>query len=114
MPPISLMKSHQHMPGLAAGRTWLPTQPIAPSNPPDDIAFHGCAMQILEQHDRNERSLLCAPIAAVLTAPPLKVKACPVSRVTPVQTALRNCTGDEGGPFGFGDQVADSKPPQAA
>jgi hypothetical protein len=37
-----------------------------------------------------------------------------VSRVTPVQTALRNCTGDEGGPFGFGDQVADPKPPQAA
>ena len=27
-----------------------------------------------------------------------------VSRVTPVQTALRNCTRDEGGPFGFGDQ----------
>src|SRR5262245_23771318 len=39
---------------------------------------------------------------------------CLVSRVTPVQTALRNCTGDEGGPFGFGDQVADPKPPQAA
>jgi len=37
-----------------------------------------------------------------------------VSRVTPVQTALCNCTGDEGGPFGFGDQVADPKPPQAA
>src|SRR5271168_1633548 len=37
-----------------------------------------------------------------------------VSRVTPVQTALRNCTRDEGGPFGFGDQVADPKPPQAA
>src|SRR5262249_28714657 len=37
-----------------------------------------------------------------------------VSRVTPVQTALRNCTGDEGRPFGFGDQVADPKPPQAA
>jgi hypothetical protein len=37
-----------------------------------------------------------------------------VSRATPVQTALRNCTGDEGGPFGFGDQVADPKPPQAA
>jgi hypothetical protein len=36
------------------------------------------------------------------------------SRVTPVQTALRNCTGDEGGPFGFGDQVADPKPPRAA
>jgi hypothetical protein len=27
-----------------------------------------------------------------------------VSRVAPVQTALRNCTRDEGGPFGFGDQ----------
>jgi len=37
-----------------------------------------------------------------------------VSRVAPVQTAMRNCTRDEGGPFGFGDQVADPKPPQAA
>ncbi len=27
-----------------------------------------------------------------------------VSRVSPVQTALRNCTRDGGGPFGFGDQ----------
>ena len=27
-----------------------------------------------------------------------------MSRVTPVQTALRNCTEDEGGPFEFGDQ----------
>jgi hypothetical protein len=45
---------------------------------------------------------------------PRTEKVCPVSRVPPVQTALRNCTGDEGGPFGFGDQVADSKPPQAA
>ena len=27
-----------------------------------------------------------------------------VSRVSPVHTATRNCTGDEGGPFGFGDQ----------
>ncbi len=26
-----------------------------------------------------------------------------VSRVSPVQTAVRNCTRDEGGPFGFGD-----------
>jgi hypothetical protein len=37
-----------------------------------------------------------------------------VSRAPPVQTAVRNCTRDEGGPFGFGDQVADPKPPQAA
>jgi hypothetical protein len=37
-----------------------------------------------------------------------------VSRGSPVHTAVRNCTGDEGGPFGFGDQVADPKPPRAA
>jgi hypothetical protein len=30
-----------------------------------------------------------------------------VSGASPVHTALRNCIGDEGGPFGFGDQVAD-------
>ena len=28
-----------------------------------------------------------------------------VSRVSPVQTALRNCTRDEGRPFEFGNQV---------
>jgi hypothetical protein len=28
-----------------------------------------------------------------------------VSRALPVQTATRNCTRDEGGPFGFGNQV---------
>src|SRR6516225_6194860 len=28
-----------------------------------------------------------------------------VSRVSPVQTALRNCSRDEGGPFEFGNQV---------
>ena len=28
-----------------------------------------------------------------------------VSRVTPVHTAMRNCTRDEGRPFGFGNQV---------
>ena len=37
-----------------------------------------------------------------------------VSRVTPVHTAMPNCTIDGGGPFGFGDQVADPKPPRAA
>src|SRR5262249_18013956 len=37
-----------------------------------------------------------------------------VSRASPVHTALRNCTGDEGGPFGFDDQVVDPKPPRAA
>ncbi len=28
-----------------------------------------------------------------------------VSRVTPVHTAMRNCTGDEGWPFEVGNQV---------
>src|SRR5215510_2410890 len=39
---------------------------------------------------------------------------CLASRASSVHTALRNCTGDEGGPFGFGDQVVDPKPPRAA
>jgi hypothetical protein len=37
-----------------------------------------------------------------------------VSRVTPVHMAMRNCTGEDGRPFGFGDQVANPKPPRAA
>jgi hypothetical protein len=37
-----------------------------------------------------------------------------VSRASPVQTEVRNYTRDEGRPFGFGDQVVDPKPPQAA
>ena len=37
-----------------------------------------------------------------------------VSQASPVHTAVRNCTRDEGRPFGFGDQVADPKPPRAA
>jgi hypothetical protein len=37
-----------------------------------------------------------------------------VSRALHELCAVRNCTRDEGGPFGFGDQVADPKPPQAA
>src|SRR5439155_19087971 len=35
------------------------------------------------------------------------------SRAPPVQTAVRNCTRDEGGPFGFDNQVVDLKPPAA-
>jgi len=37
-----------------------------------------------------------------------------VSRASPVHTVACNCTRDEGWPFGFGDQVADPKPPRAA
>jgi len=33
----------------------------------------------------------------------MSVNGC-VSRVSPVQTAVRNCTRDEGGPFGFSDR----------
>jgi len=68
------------------------------SSPADDVVHAAEAPQKADQ----------------IAAAPRTEKVCPVSRVPPVQTALRNCTGDEGGPFGFGDQVADSKPPQAA
>ena len=37
-----------------------------------------------------------------------------VSRSATGPHGARNCTGDEGRSFGFGDQVADPKPPQAA
>jgi hypothetical protein len=33
-----------------------------------------------------------------------------VSRVSPVQTAMRNCTRDEGRPFEIGNQVLISSP----
>jgi hypothetical protein len=36
---------------------------------------------------------------------PYKAEEGLVSRVSPVQTALRNCTRDEGEPFEFGNQV---------
>ena len=36
------------------------------------------------------------------------------SRASPVYTPLRNCTGEEGGPFRYGDQVTDPKPRRAA
>jgi len=53
------------------------------------------------------------PIPGITVMDPSTYALCLVSRVTPVQTASRNCTGDGGGPFGFGDQVANPKPPQA-
>ncbi len=37
-----------------------------------------------------------------------------VSRASPVHTGMRSCMRDEGRSFGFGNQVADPKPPQAA
>lgn len=36
-----------------------------------------------------------------------------VSRALPVHQATRDYMGDEGRSFGFGDQVAGPKPPQA-
>jgi hypothetical protein len=40
-----------------------------------------------------------------ISAPPAMTADGIVSRVTPVHTAVRNCTRDEGGPFEFGNQV---------
>src|SRR5262245_54099828 len=54
------------------------------------------------------------PLAARIAAAPRMGDQCLASRASSVHTALRNCTGDEGGPFGFGDQVVDPKPPRAA
>jgi hypothetical protein len=63
---------------------------------------------------RNPPASLKAMDAVVLVAEQKRSGLGLVSRASPVQTAVRNCTRDEGGPFGFGDQVADPKPPQAA
>ena len=41
---------------------------------------------------------------AAVVEPAMSNMGC-VSRVSPVQTATRNCTRDGGGPFGFGNQV---------
>ena len=46
------------------------------------------------------------------TAPHLDSTLC--HEAQPVQTAAHNFMGDEGRSFGFGDQVADPKPPRAA
>jgi hypothetical protein len=48
---------------------------------------------------RNSNILRCINLDLPMTEMGL------VSRVSPVQTALRNCTRDEGGPFEFGNQV---------
>ena len=49
---------------------------------------------LLERPD-NQRSGLTVPVSAIGV----------VSRVTPVHTAVRNCTRDEGRPFEVGNQV---------
>src|SRR5215468_12579641 len=57
--------------------------------------------------------MAATPIAQGLSAPTTSELG-RVSRASPVHTVARNCTRDEGRPFGFGDQVADPKPPRAA
>ena len=52
---------------------------------------------------RGLRSLILVPCNS--KARQLKSAVVLVSRVTPVHTALRNCTRDEGGPFEVGNQV---------
>src|SRR5258708_35817033 len=62
---------------------------------------------------RGAQVLSTAPAAEVSAARPVTTfrnahpRSVPgrVSRVSPVQTAMRNCTRDEGGPFEVGNQV---------
>ena len=54
------------------------------------------------------------PRSSALEKPAKEIRSGRVSRVSPVQTAMRNCTRDEGGPFEVGSQVSGLKPPQAA
>src|SRR5258708_38391356 len=57
-----------------------------------------CQSQTIAHH-RARRLLHCEIFSRSMTASGR------VSRVSPVQTAMRNCTRDEGGPFEVGNQV---------
>ena len=72
------------------GRPGDPEIEVAPSEPPTDRIAH------LGYRKRLPR---CG-----ISIPPMTAEGL-VSRVSPVQTALRNCTRDEGGPFEVGNQV---------
>jgi len=54
-------------------------------------------------------TIITAPMSEVDRQGPMSAMGC-VLRVSPVHTAARNCTRDEGRLFGFGDQVVDPKP----
>jgi hypothetical protein len=104
--------------------------PALAAAPPDEIGLLTCTVGPIVNATASDnsvgneaREMFCsfktgmAPeetYAALLRSIGGKTAEGLVSRVSPVQTAVRNCTGDEGRPFGFGDQVADPKPLQAA
>jgi hypothetical protein len=58
-----------------------------------------------------ETDVECQSLTSGLQRSPFRVLC---HEASAVQTAARNFIGDEGRSFGFGDQVADPKPPQAA
>jgi hypothetical protein len=58
-----------------------------------------------ETEGAPQRILADRPGAEAIRAEPALVAMGPVSRVTPVHTAMRNCTGDEGRSFEVGNQV---------
>src|SRR3984893_13199231 len=65
---------------------------------PADAATHHSAEKPIEHRARWSR-------CRAALAPGRNVRGGIVSRVTPVHTAVRNCTRDEGGPFEVGNQV---------
>ena len=84
----------------ATGATPLPPRAALPHN----IALVG---RTKNEWWREPRSVLITrlPARRALDQRIVMSAAGVVSRVSPVQTALRNCTRDEGGPFEFGNQV---------
>src|SRR5271157_3350988 len=100
--------------------------PGAPRSMHEPLDSHGsrCSAASMAQLPMSEERRICAakPIKPVacsfgLATQPLEFAARPaddieinplqglVSRVSPVHTAVRNCTRDEGGPFEVGNQV---------
>jgi hypothetical protein len=62
----------------------------------------------------SRSSLRQLPPASDLPPQLVTAASCLVSRVSPVQTAMRNCMRDEGRSLEAGNQVLISKLPQAA
>jgi len=74
------------------------------------VSFRRRTINFLEQASASSRRIeqpqgtIAAPTAKLLRRQPMSAKGL-VSRVSPVQTAMRNCTRDEGRSFEVGNQV---------
>src|SRR6516164_10313739 len=74
------------------------------------LGFASSTINFLEQASASSRRIeypqgtIAAPTAKLLRRQPMSAKGL-VSRVSPVQTAMRNCTRDEGRSFEVGNQV---------